>query len=80
MGAAGFDLGDRLPTLDAGRVRLRWLTDADVPALLAVFGDPAASWGSPSGGNTRGGGTWPRPCRPSSGSPSGGSGCTASPQ
>ncbi|WP_439621661.1 GNAT family N-acetyltransferase [Gemmata sp.] len=47
MGVAGFDLGDRLPTLDAGRVRLRWLTDADVPALFAVFGDPAVTryWG-----------------------------------
>ena len=35
-----FELGDRLPTLDAGRVRLRWLTDADIPALFAIFGDP----------------------------------------
>lgn len=34
-----FDLGERLPTLDAGRVRLRWLTDADVAALFAIFGD-----------------------------------------
>lgn len=40
MNRAVFDLGDRLPTLDAGRVRLRWLTDADVPALFAIFGDP----------------------------------------
>lgn len=41
------DLGDRLPTLDAGRVRLRWLTEADVPALLSIFGDPAVTryWG-----------------------------------
>lgn len=31
---------DRLPTLDAGRVRLRWLTNADVAGLFAVFGDP----------------------------------------
>jgi RimJ/RimL family protein N-acetyltransferase len=47
MGAADFDLGDQLPTLDAGRVRLRWLTEADVPALFAVFGDPAVTryWG-----------------------------------
>jgi RimJ/RimL family protein N-acetyltransferase len=42
-----FELGDRLPTLDAGRVRLRWLTDADVPALFAIFGDPQVTryWG-----------------------------------
>lgn len=47
MRTAGFDLGDRLPTLDAGRVQLRWLTDADVPALFAVFGDPEVTryWG-----------------------------------
>ena len=31
--------GDRLPTLDAPRVRLRWLTEADVDALFAVFSD-----------------------------------------
>jgi RimJ/RimL family protein N-acetyltransferase len=30
----------RLPTLDAGRVRLRWLTSLDAPQLLAIFGDP----------------------------------------
>jgi RimJ/RimL family protein N-acetyltransferase len=48
MTEAVFDLGDRLPTLDAGRVRLRWLTDADVPALFAIFGDPEVTrfWGS----------------------------------
>jgi [ribosomal protein S5]-alanine N-acetyltransferase len=47
MGTAGFALGDRLPTLDAGRVRLRWLTDADVSALFAIFGDPEVTryWG-----------------------------------
>jgi RimJ/RimL family protein N-acetyltransferase len=47
MTGAAFDLGDRLPTLDAGPVRLRALTDADVPALLAVFGDPEVTryWG-----------------------------------
>ena len=28
--------GDQLPTLDAPRLRLRWLTDADVDALYAV--------------------------------------------
>ena len=31
--------GDCLPTLEAGPVRLRWLTDADGPALLSIFGD-----------------------------------------
>jgi RimJ/RimL family protein N-acetyltransferase len=47
MVVVNFDLGDRLPTLDAGRVRLRWLTEADVPALFAVFGDPEVTryWG-----------------------------------
>jgi ribosomal-protein-alanine N-acetyltransferase len=32
--------GDALPTLDAPRVRLRWLTERDVDALFAVFSDP----------------------------------------
>src|SRR5262245_66306022 len=47
MTEAIFELGDRLPTLDAGRVCLRWLTDADVPALFAIFGDPEVTryWG-----------------------------------
>lgn len=31
--------GDRLPTLDATRVRLRWLSDRDVDALFALFSD-----------------------------------------
>jgi len=41
--------GDRLPTLGADRVALRWLTEADIPALFAVFGDPAVMryWSSP---------------------------------
>jgi RimJ/RimL family protein N-acetyltransferase len=39
MAASSFDLGDRLPTIAAGRVRLRWLMDDDVSALLTVFGD-----------------------------------------
>jgi len=49
MTAAAFDVGDRLPTLNAGRVQLRWLTDADVPALFTIFGDPEVTrfWGSP---------------------------------
>jgi RimJ/RimL family protein N-acetyltransferase len=39
--------GHGLPTLDAGDVRLRWLTEADVPALFAIFGDPQVTryWG-----------------------------------
>lgn len=47
MGAAGIDLGDRLPTLDAGRVRLRWLTEADVATLYSIFGDDEVTryWG-----------------------------------
>lgn len=31
---------DHLPTLVTERLALRWLTPADAPALLAVFGDP----------------------------------------
>lgn len=34
-----FAIGDRLPTINSARLRLRWLTDADVPALFAIFGD-----------------------------------------
>ena len=29
-----------LPEIRAGRVKLRWLTEADVPSLFAVFSDP----------------------------------------
>ena len=32
--------GTTLPTIEADRLVLRWLTDADVPALFAVFSDP----------------------------------------
>ncbi len=35
-----FDWGDRLPTLGAARVDLRWLGPDDVPALFGVFSDP----------------------------------------
>ena len=31
--------GDSLPTLDAARVRLRWLTADDVDALFAILSD-----------------------------------------
>lgn len=40
MSDAHLDLGDHLPTLQSSRLRLRWLTEDDVPALLAIFGDP----------------------------------------
>lgn len=33
---------DRLPTLEGQRLRLRWLQEADVPALYAVFSDAEA--------------------------------------
>ncbi len=44
---AAFKFGNRLPTLDGGRVKLRWLTDHDVPAIFSIFGDPevARYWG-----------------------------------
>ncbi len=32
-----------LPTLETARLRLRWLTDADVPALFELFSDPAVT-------------------------------------
>lgn len=40
---------DELPTIDAGRVRLRQLSDADVPSLFDVFSDPQVMryWSSP---------------------------------
>jgi RimJ/RimL family protein N-acetyltransferase len=47
MSRTPFNPGDRLPTLEAGRVRLRWLTEADIPALFGIFGDPEVTrfWG-----------------------------------
>jgi RimJ/RimL family protein N-acetyltransferase len=38
---------DQLPTLTTERLRLRWLTPADAPALFAIFGDPEVCryWG-----------------------------------
>lgn len=40
---------DRLPTLTASRVCLRWLTEDDVEALFAIFSDPEVMrfWSSP---------------------------------
>lgn len=42
--------GDRLPTITAERVELRWLTEADVPALFDIFSDAevARYWSSPA--------------------------------
>lgn len=42
--------GERLPSLDAARVRLRWLTEADIDAVFAVFSDPgmARYWSNPA--------------------------------
>ena len=34
--------GDRLPTLDAGNVALRWLRDDDTPALYRIFSNADA--------------------------------------
>ena len=41
--------GRQLPTIDAPRVRLRWLTEADVDALFAIFSDPVMMrfWATP---------------------------------
>jgi RimJ/RimL family protein N-acetyltransferase len=41
--------GLALPTLAAGRLRLRWLVETDVPALHAIFSDPEVMryWSSP---------------------------------
>jgi len=40
---------DRLPTLTARRVALRWLTEADAGALYGIFSDPAVMryWSTP---------------------------------
>ena len=42
--------GDKLPTLEAPRVRLRWLTADDVDALFDVFSDRVMMryWSSPA--------------------------------
>lgn len=42
--------GDSLPTIDAQRVRLRWLTARDVDAVFAVFSDPRMMryWSTPA--------------------------------
>ena len=42
--------GDRLPTIDTPRVRMRWLEDSDVDALFDVFSDSRSMrfWSSPA--------------------------------
>lgn len=42
--------GKTLPTLDASRVRLRWLTAGDIDGLFAVFSDAAMMryWSAPA--------------------------------
>jgi RimJ/RimL family protein N-acetyltransferase len=47
--AADFGWGERLPTLAAPRVDLRWIEDADLPALFEIFSDPEVMryWSSP---------------------------------
>jgi RimJ/RimL family protein N-acetyltransferase len=44
-----FDVGPELPTLPTERLRIRWLTAGDVPALFALFGDPEVTryWSHP---------------------------------
>lgn len=41
---------DSLPTISTERLRLRWLTPDDVPALASIFGDPEVCrfWSSPA--------------------------------
>lgn len=41
--------GDRLPTIEASRIHLRWLVESDVDALHAVFSDPEVMrfWSTP---------------------------------
>ena len=41
---------DSLPTISTERLRLRWLTPEDVPALAAIFGDAEVCrfWSSPA--------------------------------
>ena len=42
--------GERLPTIDAKRVRLRWLAESDLDAIYAVFSDPQSMrwWSMPA--------------------------------
>src|SRR5687767_4100317 len=42
--------GDKLPTIDAPRVRLRWLEEGDLEAMYAIFSDTRSMrfWSSPA--------------------------------
>ena len=42
--------GNRLPTIDAPRLRLRWLDETDVDAMFAIFSDTRSMrwWSSPA--------------------------------
>ena len=44
---------DQLPTITTQRLRLRWLTSDDVPALFSIFGDPDVCryWSRPALGD-----------------------------
>lgn len=44
-----FQWNEELPRLAGKRIDLRWLTPADAPALLEIFGDPEVTryWSSP---------------------------------
>ncbi len=44
-----FDVGPSLPTLKGQRVKIRWLKDADLPALFKIFSDSEVTryWSSP---------------------------------
>ncbi len=44
-----FDVGPSLPTLQGQRVKIRWLKDADLPALFKIFSDSEVMryWSSP---------------------------------
>lgn len=46
---ANFDVGPILPELRSKRVLLRWLTEADVPALFTIFGNAEVTryWSHP---------------------------------
>ena len=44
-----FEVGPSLPTLQGQRVKIRWLNDADLPALFKIFSDSEVTryWSSP---------------------------------
>ena len=44
-----FDVGSVLPTLKGRRIKIRWLSETDVPALFTIFSDPEVTryWSHP---------------------------------